>query len=300
MREELEVQMVRLLPLASTLVIFLTAAFVALGIPDSLLAIEYCRCAKIGPRVCIPDSICQQSITRGIQLDVSASPPLNILETGFSVFKNVGDEEPGYGLYSYAIVITDNDRSASFLSYVIGTIPELHKTASQRSKTNIFYIPLKNDKAEEFSKGVMFQEDQLTIPSVNYANNYYDYKIARTMLDNICDLPAKEIKRMCKGDLSRGPYIFTYSKPASKIDPVPPPFLVVDLSNVHKKAFPEFIAAFRAQVKREDISDRAKIRTLRLKLLNIVLTAADFVAPVQNGMADIVHSASGRAEEDKK
>lgn len=74
----------------------------------------------------------------------------------------------------------------------------------------------------------------------------------------------------------------------------------MDLSDVHERAFPEIIAAFRAQVKREDIGDRAKIDTLRLKLLSIVLTAADFVAPVQKATADIVHTASGRAERDKK
>jgi hypothetical protein len=74
----------------------------------------------------------------------------------------------------------------------------------------------------------------------------------------------------------------------------------MDMSEVHERAFPEFIAAFTAQVKREDISDREKIATLRLKLLSIVLTAADFVAPVQRATADIVHVASGRAEADKK
>jgi hypothetical protein len=86
----------------------------------------------------------------------------------------------------------------------------------------------------------------------------------------------------------------------SKVTPVPPPFLFMDLSDVHERAFPEIITAFKAQVKREDISDGAKIYTLRLKLLSIVLTAADFVAPVQKAMADIVHTASGRAEGDKK
>ena len=99
--------------------------------------------------------------------------------------------------------------------------------------------------------------------------------MARTLLNHLCDSPAEEIKAVCEGDLSRGPYIFSYAKPASKVAPVPPPFLFMDMSDVHERAFPEFIAAFTAQVKREDISDRAKIDTLRLKLLSIILTAAD-------------------------
>ena len=81
---------------------------------------------------------------------------------------------------------------------------------------------------------------------------------------------------------------------------MPPPFLFIDLSDVHERAFPEIIAAFKAQVKREDISDRAKIDTLRLKLQSIALTAADWLVPVQKATADIVHTVSGRSEGDKK
>ena len=81
--------------------------------------------------------------------------------------------------------------------------------------------------------------------------------------------------------------------------PVPPPFLFIDLSDVHERAFPEVIAAFMAQVKRKDISDRAKIDTLKLKLLSIVLTGASWVAPVQKAMADIVHAVEGRSEKEK-
>jgi hypothetical protein len=66
----------------------------------------------------------------------------------------------------------------------------------------------------------------------------------------------------------------------------------VDLSNVHAQAFGEFIAAFRAQVKRDDITDQARIRTLRLTILDVALTAADWVSPVEKAIADIVHSPS--------
>jgi hypothetical protein len=79
---------------------------------------------------------------------------------------------------------------------------------------------------------------------------------------------------------------------------VPPPFLFVDLSDVHERAFGEFLAAFQAQVKREDVSDQAKLKTLRLEILNIALTAADWVGPVEKAVADIARSASGG--DDKK
>jgi len=45
-------------------------------------------------------------------------------------------------------------------------------------------------------------------------------------------------------------------------------------------------------LKRDDISDQARIRTLRLMILDIALTAADWVNPVEKAIADIVHSPS--------
>ena len=99
------------------------------------------------------------------------------------------------------------------------------------------------------------------------------------------------MRELCAGDMARGPYIFTYASPASKLEPVPPPFLFVDLSDVDPRAFGEYVSAFRAQVKREDISDGERVNSLRLKILNIVLKASDQVGPVQKAIAGIVHSA---------
>jgi hypothetical protein len=224
-------------------------------------------------------------------------------------------------------VVNNNSRSAIFLSNVFSVIPSVKDTPAQRSQTNIFYIPLKENEAHRLIADLIYQRsilalfdptgDREIIPqdekphfrvtakdfvpaSAEYAKSFYDFKLARSLLYHLCDSPAEDIKAACEGDLSRGPYIFSYTKPASKVTPVPPPFLFMDLSDVHERAFPEIIAAFRAQVKRDDISDRAKIDTLRLKLLSIVLTAADWLVPMQKAVADIVHSASGQSEKDKK
>jgi hypothetical protein len=96
---------------------------------------------------------------------------------------------------------------------------------------------------------------------------------------------------LCAGDLSRGPYLFTYARPLSNLSPVPPPYLFVDLSPVHERAFSEFIAAYKAQVKRTDYTDQERIETFRLRLLSIVLTAADWVGPAGTAVADILHMA---------
>jgi hypothetical protein len=217
-----------------------------------------------------------------------------ILETGYSLLKDIGGEDPDYGLYSYAIMVNDSDRSAKFLSDVFS----VGETVARPSQTNVLYIPLKRNRAKEWSKGLKLGYEG-TLHAA-FAKEFYDYKISRAILDHLCDSSAEEIRGVCEGDLSRGPYIFAYARPASKVTPVPPPFLFMDLSDVHERAFPEIIAAFRTQVKRDDISDRAKIDTLRLKVLSIVLTAADWLVPMQKAVADIVHSASGQSERDKK
>jgi hypothetical protein len=113
---------------------------------------------------------------------------------------------------------------------------------------------------------------------------------AGSILNHLCNPPAPKIKELCEGDLSRGPFIFTYGEPASKFEPVNPPYLFVDLSDVHPKAFPEFVAAFQAQVKSEDVNSEAKIKSLRLQILNIVLTAGDWTTPIQKAIGDIAHS----------
>jgi tetratricopeptide (TPR) repeat protein len=261
------------------------------------------RCAEGFTRV---DGECQRIPPPAREAE--AAPPeqpghrRKILETGYSFLKDIGGEEPRYGLYSYAILVNASDRSAKFLNSVFGdtqnAIPPVEDTAAAPSQTNVLYIPLKRNKAKEWRKGRKLGKEA-SMRAV-YARNFYDYKMSRALLDHLCALPAEEIKTACNGDLSKGPFIFAYAKPASKVTPVPPPFLFVDLSDVHERAFPDFIAAFKAQVKREDISDRVKIDTLRLKVLSIVLTAADWVTPVHRAIAEVVHPASELSGKDKK
>jgi len=219
-----------------------------------------------------------------------------ILETGHSHLSELGKEEDGYGLYSYAILPSESRRAATFLSELFREIPSIGETSAQRSQLNIFYVPLKKDRKGDFAAALQTSGANAEKMGAEYSKSFYDYRIARALLNHVCNPPAGSIRHLCEGDLSRGPYIFTYASPASSMDSVPPPFLFVDLSNVHEQAFGELIAAFRSQVKRDDISDQARIRTLRLTILNIALTAADWVNPVEKAIAEIVHSPSGDDE----
>jgi hypothetical protein len=227
----------------------------------------------------------------------TASARPRILETGYSHLAELGKEVDGYGLYSYAILPSDSTRAALFLSEAFKEIPSIGDTSARPAQLNIFYIPLRKDKEADFAAMLRAPGRDPAKLGAEYTKSFYDYRMARALLDHVCNPPDPSVLELCNGDLSRGPYIFTYASPASKIEPVPPPFLFVDLSDVHERAFGELLAAFQAQVKREDIADQAKIRTMRLNILQVVLTAADWVSPVQKAIADIVHSAT---DDDKK
>ncbi len=82
----------------------------------------------------------------------------------------------------------------------------------------------------------------------------------------------------------------------SALSPVPPPYLVLDLSGTHVRAFREFITAYQEQVKRPNYPDRERIDTLRLRVLSIVLTAADWITPATSAIADILHMATGKGD----
>ncbi|HEV7880231.1 hypothetical protein [Bradyrhizobium sp.] len=251
-------------------------------------------------------------IVRPAQNTTSSAPPARgprgtlptararprILETGYSPLAELGSEAAGYGLYSYAILPSDSRRAARFLGEVFKEIPAIGDTSAQLSQLNIFYIPLRKDKQADFTAMRQAPGRDAAKLGAETTKSFYDYRMARALLNHVCNPPDRSVLDLCNGDLSRGPYIFTYASPASSIEPVPPPFLFVDLSDVHERAFGEMLAAFQSQVKQEDITDQAKMHTMRLNILQVALTAADWVSPVQKAVADIVRSATGG--DDKK
>src|SRR5262249_60988533 len=76
---------------------------------------------------------------------------LPMLDTGFSPLTERGKEAAGYGLYSYALVVSDSTRSAAFLAELFRSTPSIHDTAASPAQTNIFYVPLQKDKLIDFA-----------------------------------------------------------------------------------------------------------------------------------------------------
>jgi hypothetical protein len=225
--------------------------------------------------------------TSGIPGSVAAAPAPRILETGYARLGSVGEEKSGYGLYSYVLITSPSNKSVALLNEIFKVVPNVQNAGALPKNINILYIPFLKEKENEFADAARSGNTL----GARYAESFYNFQMARTILDHLCNPPADVLSQLCAGDLSRGPFIFTYEKPASTFQPVQAPYLFVDLRDVHEHAFAEFVSAYQQQVKSEDVNSGERLNTLRLKFLNLALNAADFVKPVPEALADVIHSA---------
>jgi hypothetical protein len=225
---------------------------------------------------------------------VFASPSL-IIRKPLHLYR-IGTEQPYYGLYSYVLFPTYSSRAESFLEELFKTTGYTATSLIDVQNLNVIYIPTREDQQSSLRSMV---SGRLAPLAPSFATQFYDYNLAQKFLAQICVVPTEVIRDLCATDLSDGPYLFTYARPVSTLSSIPPPYLVLDLSHVHILAFGEFIAAYKAQVKRIDYSDHERINTLRLRVLNILLTAADWISPTKSAIADILYMAKGETSPKK-
>jgi hypothetical protein len=218
----------------------------------------------------------------------SAKP--TILGTAYDFLYAPGAETKGYGLYSYVILPRASGRAVAFLRDLVGNFPAASNIRAAKDRINILYLPTKASARGQ----APFPADVDSATLKAFLDNNYDFAMAQDLLFHLCDKPAPAVAQLCANDLSGGPYILTYATEVSELSPLPPPFLFVDLTNVRSRAFPLFVAAYAAQVKRPDFSDGARLSDFRLELANIVLTAADWVQPVSEAVADIAYFAEAK------
>jgi hypothetical protein len=171
-----------------------------------------------------------------------------ILETGYARLSEVGEEKLGYGLYSYVLITSYSNKSVALLDEIFKAIPNVKDTGALPNQINILYVPFLKEQENEF----VVAAKSIGTLGAKYAQSFYNFQMARTILDHLCNRPADVLSRLCGGDLSRGPFIFTYEKPASTFEPVEAPYLFVDLRDVHERAFAEFVSF---------INSRSKVKT---------------------------------------
>ena len=214
----------------------------------------------------------------------------SILGTAYDYLYAPGAETDGYGLYSYVILPRASDRAVAFLRELVGRFPAASDVAEAKKRINVLYIPTKASARGQ----TPFPADVEPAVINTFLAKNYDFAMAQRLLFHLCDKPAPAVTQLCENDLSGGPYLLTYATKISDLSPLPPPFLFVDLTNVRPRAFPLFVAAYAAQVKRPEFSDGARLADFHLQLANIVLTAADWVQPVSAAVADIAHFAESK------
>jgi hypothetical protein len=222
-----------------------------------------------------------------------------VLDTGYQALTKPGGEEAGYGLYSYVIAPGHTTRNAELLRTIMKQVAPVENTGHDKSEINVLYIPVKPAEQKAFDKlktavfsdsADGFDADVLSL---------YDQAMALELLHRICSAAAGDIEKLCLSDTSQGPFLFTYARPVTDLQNVPPPYLIVDLRPVHERAFPVFVSKFMEQVKRPDFADGERIHSFQLSLLSIILKAADWIEPVQNAVAGIVHSTGDQTKDEK-
>ncbi|NOT85984.1 MAG: hypothetical protein HOP02_14645 [Methylococcaceae bacterium] len=199
-------------------------------------------------------------------------------------------EKSGYGLYSYVLLPTHSSRGERFLEALFKTTSFVDLIKINVGNLNLIYLPTKANKLSALIPSIA---DGSAPPVDLFAKQFYDYALAQGLLAQICTSPTIEIKAVCESDLSRGPYLFTYTQPASSLAPASPPYLFVDLSSVHEAAFGELISAYKEQVKRSDFSDLIRINNFKERLLSIMLTAADTINPITDAIKNAIHMVKG-------
>jgi hypothetical protein len=187
----------------------------------------------------------------------------------------------GYGLYTYMLIPFESRRGERLLEHLFATTGSRKTSELSPERLNLMLLPAKREHLME----LLFGEDP---PALSwFTSKAYDYALARDVLASICAKPAPEIQGVCRGDLARGPYLFTYGEPASDLLPVPPPYLFVDLSGTHEAAFAEVLASYKAQVKKPDYTRIGWLEALRLDVLNYLLKAGDLVDPTLAGVSTV-------------
>ena len=212
--------------------------------------------------------------------------PREILGSVYDYLYRAGVERPHYGLYSYVLVPFPSARAEHFFEDLFKTTSYVELNRISLEHINIIYLPVRETKIPALLPII---SDGSAPPANLFVAEHYDYALATKILTQICVAAPENIKEVCSTDLSRGPYLFTFPHPASELTTIPPPFLFVDLSNAHERAFGEFLAAYREQVKRTDHTDLEKIDGLRLGILNVILNAADWIDPIRAALAGTIH-----------
>ena len=188
-----------------------------------------------------------------------------------------------YGLYTYVLFRTPDLRSQKLLQALFGSTGWAEDaTKAEPSAINVFVVPVQNR-----IRALVAARSSSNLAAEIQAPDFYDYNYAGSLLVNLCVGLSADLPELC-AEGGGGPYLLSHPDRLKRDSTVPEPYLLVDLSHVDERAFGEFVRAVKNQVMLSEFTNREKIDTLRLQLLDVALKASDWLVPVKNAVADIV------------
>ena len=153
---------------------------------------------------------------------------------------------------------------------------------------NVFQIPVQDAvKADEFINSINLIKDTSTLEDFQtFLCDHYNYKKATSIVSCFWNQCTKK----CDPPEENGPYLVTLTDPLDCSSGAIEEYLVLDLSHVPSDAFPEFIWAYKEQVKRKDFSDEQELKSFRLFMLEFVVKLAKSYPKIKEAVKDIIQS----------
>jgi hypothetical protein len=217
-----------------------------------------------------------------------ASRP-RIIDTRSAPLVHPGEEADGYGLYTYVLVRHSADRDSHFLQDIVATAPSAAGVAPPlRAQIDLMLIP-----ADPCPAGADATATSCAAPEpetiAGDIKAHYNFEESNTILEELCANPPNQIVNFCREPFGEGPFLFTYARPVSKMNSIPPPFLFFDFTDQDEAAFPDYIDVYEAVLKSDDFTDDSKLKTLRLRILDVYNRARAAAGPAAEGAVKLIH-----------
>jgi hypothetical protein len=224
-------------------------------------------------------------------------PKTRIIDTRSAPLLHPGEEPEGYGLYTYVLLRQSADRDSHFLKDIVATAPSASGVALPlRTQIDLMLIP-----ANPCPPTPAKSPPRCPAPQVETVANdpkaAFNYDESNAILEELCANPPKQISGFCREPIGQGPFLFTYARPVTKMNPIPPPFLFFDFTDHEEAAFPDYIEAYETVPKSDDFTDDSKLNTLRLRILDVFNRARAVAGPTTEGAIKLVHLFSSGGEE---
>ncbi|MGE6783484.1 hypothetical protein ACQKGL_13280 [Ensifer adhaerens] len=213
------------------------------------------------------------------------SPKFKDIRDSAHIFADVerGEEEDGYGLYTYVLFREFDGESRLLVSEITRQFDSAVEAikSEKRINLNAIVIPAKLKQRTgsiESCPGFFIGNERDTL----FVGRLYDQKVARNILRSICrsDLGVT----MCQNKHASGPFFVTFAKKFTSLNDSEPA-LFWDLTGRSPRDYGEFVYSYGKQVLSKDIGDRKELENLRMQTIKSLSSVFD---TLENAVAAVL------------